>query len=113
MKRVNSVSEALKVEFNKDKLIDNSLQILINNFFLDVASGAVRAKNVEDLNKLINLSLLLKSMDTGDKENQELLLDNLGLTEDDSLKELYKRMSMKLNTDNDERNRPDDDIYGL
>ena len=42
--------------------------------------------------------------------NQELILDNLGLTEDDSLKELYNRMLNHMNTNNDEINRSENDL---
>lgn len=109
--KINSASKYLKTKYSQDKLINNAVDTLITNFFLDVADGAVRAKNVEDLNRLINISLLLKSMDNGNGDNQELLLDTLGLTEDDSLKELYSRMLIHMNNTNDEENRPPDGLF--
>ena len=109
--RINSASKYLKTKYSQDKLINNAVDTLITNFFLDVADGTVRAKNVEDLNRLINISLLLKSMDNGNGDNQELLLDTLGLSEDDSLKELYNRMLVHMNDSNDEENRPPDDLF--
>ena len=109
--KINSASKYLKTKYSQDKLINNAVDTLITNFFLDVADGAVRAKNVEDLNRLINISLLLKSMDNGNGDNQELLLDTLGLTEDDSLKELYSRMLIHMNNSNDEENRPPDGLF--
>lgn len=109
--KINSASKLLKTKYSQDKLINNAVDTLITNFFLDVADGTVRAKNVEDLNRLINISLLLKSMDNGNGDNQELLLDTLGLTEDDSLKELYSRMLIHMNNSNDEENRPLDGLF--
>lgn len=109
--KINSASKYLKTKYSQDKLINNAVDTLITNFFLDVADGTVRAKNVEDLNRLINISLLLKSMDNGNGDNQELLLDTLGLSEDDSLKELYNRMLVHMNDSNDEENRPPDDLF--
>lgn len=109
--KINSASKYLKTKYSQDKLINNAVDTLITNFFLDVADGTVRAKNVEDLNRLINISLLLKSMDNGNGDNQELLLDTLGLTEDDSLKELYSRMLIHMNNSNDEENRPPDGLF--
>lgn len=109
--KINSASKLLKTKYSQDKLINNAVDTLITNFFLDVADGTVRAKNVEDLNRLINISLLLKSMDNGNGENQELLLDTLGLSEDDSLKELYSRMLIHMNNSNDEENRPPDGLF--
>ncbi|WP_308653531.1 hypothetical protein [uncultured Anaerococcus sp.] len=109
--KINSASKLLKTKYSQDKLINNAVDTLITNFFLDVADGTVRAKNVEDLNRLINISLLLKSMDNGNGDNQELLLDTLGLTEDDSLKELYSRMLIHMNNSNDEENRPPDGLF--
>lgn len=109
--KINSASKYLKTKYSQDKLINNAVDTLITNFFLDVADGTVRAKNVEDLNRLINISLLLKSMDNGNGDNQELLLDTLGLSEDDSLKELYNRMLIHMNDSNDEENRPPDGLF--
>lgn len=109
--KINSASKLLKTKHNKDKLVNEAVETLITNFFLDVADGTVRAKNVEDLNRLINISLLLKSMDNGNGDNQELLLDTLGLSEDDSLKELYSRMLIHMNNSNDEENRPPDGLF--
>lgn len=109
--KINSASKYLKTKYSQDKLINNAVDTLITNFFLDVADGTVRAKNVEDLNRLINISLLLKSMDNGNGDNQELLLDTLGLSEDDSLKELYSRMLIHMNNSNDEENRPPDGLF--
>lgn len=109
--KINSASKLLKTKYSQDKLINNAVDTLITNFFLDVADGTVRAKNVEDLNRLINISLLLKSMDNGNGDNQELLLDTLGLSEDDSLKELYSRMLIHMNNSNDEENRPPDGLF--
>lgn len=109
--KINSASKYLKTKYSQDKLINNAVDTLITNFFLDVADGTVRAKNVEDLNRLINISLLLKSMDSGNGDNQELLLDTLGLSEDDSLKELYSRMLVHMNDNNDEENRPPDGLF--
>lgn len=109
--KINSASKYLKTKYSQDKLINNAVDTLITNFFLDVADGTVRAKNVEDLNRLINISLLLKSMDSGNGDNQELLLDTLGLSEDDSLKELYNRMLVHMNDSNDEENRPPDGLF--
>ena len=109
--KINSASKYLKTKYSQDKLINNAVDTLITNFFLDVADGTVRAKNVEDLNRLINISLLLKSMDNGNGDNQELLLDTLGLSEDDSLKELYNRMLVHMNDSNDEENRPADGLF--
>lgn len=109
--KINSASKLLKTKYSQDKLINNAVDTLITNFFLDVADGTVRAKSVEDLNRLINISLLLKSMDSGDGDNQKLLLDTLGLTEDDSLKELYSRMLIHMNNSNDEENRPPDGLF--
>lgn len=109
--KINSASKLLKTKYSQDKLINNAVDTLITNFFLDVADGTVRAKNVEDLNRLINISLLLKSMDSGNSDNQKLLLDTLGLTEDDSLKELYSRMLIHMNNSNDEENRPPDELF--
>ena len=103
--KINSASKLLKTKHNQDKLINNAVDTLITNFFLDVADGTVRAKNVEDLNRLINISLLLKSMDNGNGDNQELLLDTLGL------KELYSRMLVHMNDSNDEENRPADGLF--
>ena len=109
--KINSASKFLKTKHNQDKLVNDAVDTLITNFFLDVADGTVRAKNVEDLNRLINISLLLKSMDNGNGDNQELLLDTLGLSEDDSLKELYSRMLIHMNNSNDEENRPPDGLF--
>lgn len=109
--KINSASRYLKTKYSQDKLINNAVDTLITNFFLDVADGTVRAKSVEDLNRLINISLLLKSMDNGDGDNQKLLLDTLGLSEDDSLKELYSRMLIHMNNSNDEENRPPDGLF--
>lgn len=109
--KINSASKYLKTKYSQDKLINNAVDTLITNFFIDVADGTVRAKNVEDLNRLINISLLLKSMDNGNGDNQELLLDTLGLSEDDSLKELYNRMLVHMNDNNDEENRPPDGLF--
>lgn len=109
--KINSASKLLKTKYSQDKLINNAVDTLITNFFLDVADGTVRVKNVEDLNRLINISLLLKSMDSGNSDNQKLLLDTLGLTEDDSLKELYSRMLIHMNNSNDEENRPPDELF--
>lgn len=109
--KINSASKLLKTKHSQDKLINNAVDTLITNFFLDVADGTVRAKNVEDLNRLINISILLKSMDSGNGDNQKLLLDTLGLTEDDSLKELYSRMLIHMNDSNDEENRPPDGLF--
>lgn len=109
--KINSASKYLKTKYSQDKLVNNAVDTLITNFFLDVADGTVRAKNVEDLNRLINISLLLKSMDNGNGDNQELLLDTLGLSEDDSLKELYNRILVHMNDNNDEENRPPDGLF--
>lgn len=109
--KINSASKYLKTKYSQDKLINNAVDTLITNFFIDVADGTVRAKNVEDLNRLINISLLLKSMDNGNGDSQELLLDTLGLSEDDSLKELYNRMLVHMNDNNDEENRPPDGLF--
>ncbi|WP_099321119.1 hypothetical protein [Anaerococcus sp. Marseille-P3625] len=111
MMGINSASKYLKTKYSKDKLINGAVDTLITNFFIDVSEGRVRAKNVEDLNRLINISLMLKSMDSGDGDNKALLLDTLGLSEDDSLKELYSRMLIHLNTTNDEENRPKDGLF--
>lgn len=110
MKGINSASLYLKRKFNKDKLINESVYNLIINFFEDVSTGKVRAKSVEDLSKLLNISLMLKSLANEEDSNQELILENLGLTEDDSLKELYNRMLNHMNTSNDEMNRPENDL---
>lgn len=109
--KINSASKLLKTKHNQDKLVNEAVETLITNFFLDVADGTVRAKSVEDLNRLINISLLLKSIGNGDENNKELLLDTLGLTEDDSLKELYSRMLIHMNNSNDEENRPPDGLF--
>lgn len=111
MIRINSASKYLKTKYGKDKLVNDAVDTLITNFFLDVTDGTVRAKNVEDLNRLINISLLLKSMDSGDGDNKALVLDSLGLSEDDSLKELYNRMLIHMNNANDEENRPNDELF--
>lgn len=110
MKGISSASLYLKRKHNKDKLINESVDNLIINFFEDVSTGKVRAKSVEDLSKLLNISLMLKSLSEEDNSNQELILENLGLTEDDSLKELYNRMLNHMNTNNDEMNRPENDL---
>lgn len=109
--KINSASRYLKTKYSQDKLASEAVDTLITNFFLDVADGTVRAKNVEDLNRLINISLLLKSMNNGKGDNQELLLDTLGLSEDDSLKELYNRAFTYMNNSNDEENRPPDGLF--
>lgn len=104
--KINSASQTLKANFSRKKLINKSLDALINNFFEDVADGTLRAKSVEDLNRLINMSMMLKAMDSdSDGENSALILDSLGLTEDDSLKEMYNRMLNHMNKDNDDANR--------
>lgn len=106
MRGINSASKALRLKYSKENLINKSIDTLITNFFMDVSDGTLRAKSVEDLNRIINMSLLLKSMDSdSDGENKALILDSLGLTEDDSLKELYNRMLNHMNTSNDEENR--------
>ena len=109
--KINSASKILKTKHNQDKLVNEAVETLITNFFLDVADGTVRAKNVEDLNRLINISLLLKSIDNGDEDNKELLLDTLELSEDDTLKELYNRAFIYFNNSNDEENRPPDGLF--
>lgn len=109
--KINSASKLLKTKHNQDKLVNEAVETLITNFFLDVADGTVRAKNVEDLNRLINISLLLKSIDNGDEDNKELLLDTLELSEDDTLKELYNRAFTYFNNSNDEENRPPDGLF--
>lgn len=111
MKGISSASLYLKRKHNKDKLINESVDNLIINFFEDVSTGKVRAKSVEDLSKLLNISLMLKSLaNENEGSNQDLILDSLGLTEDDSLKELYNRMLNHMNTTNDETNRPENDL---
>lgn len=109
--KINSASKFLKTKHNQDKLVNDAVDTLITNFFLDVADGTVRAKNVEDLNRLINISLLLKSIGSGDKDNKELLLDTLELSEDDTIKELYNRAFIHMNNSNDEENRPPDGLF--